>query len=90
VPTVEIGDASLYWEQLGRGSPILLVPGTGFRTDMWGPFPAELDKTRRLILYERRGFNRSVASPARHMRQHAADAAALLTELESEPAAVLG
>jgi pimeloyl-ACP methyl ester carboxylesterase len=90
VPTVEIGDASLYWEQLGRGSPILLIPGTGFRTDMWGPVPTDLAKSRRVILYERRGFNRSVASPARHMRKHAADAAALLTHLEAEPATVLG
>lgn len=47
-------------------------------------------KTRRVILYERRGFNRSAASPARHMRQHAADAAALLTHLEAEPATILG
>src|SRR5918995_2178211 len=50
----------------------------------------ELAKPRRVILYERRGFNRSAARPARHMRQHAADAAALLTHLEAEPATVLG
>jgi pimeloyl-ACP methyl ester carboxylesterase len=90
LPALELNDAALYWEELGQGPPVLLIPGTGFRTDMWGPFPTELAKSRRVILYERRGFNRSAALPARHMRQHAADAAVLLARLGAEPATVLG
>jgi pimeloyl-ACP methyl ester carboxylesterase len=90
LPALELNDAALYWEELGQGPPVLLIPGTGFRTDMWGPFPTELAKSRRVILYERRGFNRSAALPARHMRQHVADAAVLLARLGAEPATVLG
>lgn len=90
MPILDAGTAALYWEEFGEGPAVLLVPGSGFSADMWGPFPQQLAKTHRVIVYDRRGFNRSAGSLASHMRDHAADAAALLTRLGAAPAAVVG
>src|SRR4029077_13857461 len=40
--------------------------------------------------YDRRGFGRSPGPPVKNMREHVADAAALLEELDATPATVLG
>lgn len=43
-----------------------------------------------MIAYDRRGFGRSPGPPVKNMREHVADAAALLEELDAAPATVLG
>jgi pimeloyl-ACP methyl ester carboxylesterase len=80
----------LYREVEGSGEPILLIHGNGANTRIWGRSADDLAAEHRVIAYDRRGFGRSPGPPVRRMREHVADAAALLEELDAGPAAVLG
>jgi pimeloyl-ACP methyl ester carboxylesterase len=80
----------LYREVEGSGQPILLIHGNGANTRIWGRSADDLATDHRVIAYDRRGFGRSPGPPARSMRDHVADAAALLHELEAVPATVVG
>jgi pimeloyl-ACP methyl ester carboxylesterase len=80
----------LPYEQLGRGAPVLLVPGTGFGTASWGDFRSLLAARRRVIAYERRGFTPAAPEPAEDMRVHAADARWVLERAGALSADVVG
>ncbi len=80
----------LYREVEGSGDPILLIHGNGANTRIWGRSADDLAATHRVIAYDRRGFGRSPGPPAKRMREHVADAAALLEELDASPATVVG
>ena len=36
MPKVSIGDAEIYYEESGRGEPLLLVPGLSGQGSFWG------------------------------------------------------
>ena len=80
----------LHREVVGSGPPVLLIHGTGANTRIWGEFVEFLARRHRVIAYDRRGFGRSRGPLAGSMRDHVADAAALLRELEAVPATVVG
>lgn len=82
--------AELYREVEGSGPPLLLIHGAGANTRIWGRSTDDLAATHRVIAYDRRGYGRSPGPPVKEMREHVADAAALLRELDATPAAVLG
>jgi pimeloyl-ACP methyl ester carboxylesterase len=82
--------AELYREVEGSGEPILLIHGNGANTRIWGRSADDLAASHRVIAYDRRGFGRSPGPPATSMRDHVADAAGLLRELEAAPATVVG
>jgi pimeloyl-ACP methyl ester carboxylesterase len=80
----------LYREVEGSGPPLLLIHGAGANTRIWGRSIDDLAATHRVIAYDRRGYGRSQGPPVKEMREHVADAAALLRELDATPATVLG
>jgi pimeloyl-ACP methyl ester carboxylesterase len=80
----------LYREVEGSGEPIFLIHGNGANTRIWGRSAVDLAAEHRVIAYDRRGFGRSPGPLARSMRDHVADAAALLQELDAAPATVVG
>ena len=80
----------LYHEERGEGTPILLVPPAGATASTWGPVTEELARIGRVITYDRRGYARSGAEPARSTATHTTDAAALLERLRAAPAVVVG
>jgi pimeloyl-ACP methyl ester carboxylesterase len=82
--------AELHREVEGSGPPLLMIHGAGANTRIWGRSVDDLAATHRVIAYDRRGYGRSPGPPAKEMREHVADAAALLRELDAAPAAVLG
>jgi pimeloyl-ACP methyl ester carboxylesterase len=49
----------IYFEEYGRGEPVLLAYGIGGNVGMWEPNIRALSATRRLILWEPRGHARS-------------------------------
>src|SRR4051812_29686021 len=70
----------------GDGSPVLLIHGTA--AAVWGEVPERLAAAgHQVIDYDRRGFGASAGEPGAALRDHVADAAALL---EGRPARVVG
>jgi pimeloyl-ACP methyl ester carboxylesterase len=80
----------LYYEQEGKGVPILLVPPSGSTASTWGTAADDLARIGRVIVYDRRGYARSGGEPPRRMSAHTTDAAALLERVGAEPAVVVG
>jgi 3-oxoadipate enol-lactonase len=82
--------ADLYYEETGRGVPILLIHPAGATASTWGSAIDELARIGRVIAYDRRGYARSGGDPVRSMRTQTADAAAVLESLRTPPAVVVG
>ena len=80
----------LYYEETGAGVPILLVPPAGSTASTWGAAAGELARVGRLVVYDRRGYERSGGEPPRRMFIHTADAAGLLERVGAGPAVVVG
>ena len=80
----------LYYEELGEGVPILLIPPAGSTASTWGAATEELARIGRVITYDRRGYARSGGEPVRSMFTHTTDAAELLEYVRCSPAVVVG
>jgi pimeloyl-ACP methyl ester carboxylesterase len=80
----------LYHEEVGEGTPILLIHPSGATASTWGSAVDELARVGRVITYDRRGYARSGGDPVRRVSTHTADAAALLERLGTVPAVVVG
>lgn len=74
---------------VGEGPPLLLIHGTAGDGESWRQVQEALGRSRRVIAYDRRGYDRAVeAKPSRvAYAEHARDAAALL---DATPAWVVG
>ena len=70
-----------YYEEQGKGPPILLIPPSGSTASTWGALPGDLAGDGRVIAYDRRGYSRSGGEVVRSASEHAGDAAALLEAL---------
>ena len=88
--SVRADGCDLYYEEMGEGVPILLVPPAGATASTWGAAAEQLARIGRVITYDRRGYARSGGEPVRSMSTHTTDAAALLESLRSTPAVVVG
>ena len=49
MPKVSIGDAEIYYEESGRGEPLLLVPGLSGQGAFWSPQVADLSRDFRVV-----------------------------------------
>jgi len=83
MPTAKIGDIDMYYEDCGRGEPVLLAPPSWWPSDTWNinvvPF---LSKRYRTIIFDCRGTGHS--SKPEHgytIEQFARDCAGLLEHL---------
>ena len=63
----ELTDVRCYYELLGSGDPLLLIPGLGTTTALWEPAVGELSQHFSLVLFDNRGVGRSVAKRTPHM-----------------------
>jgi len=87
----ELSDVRCYYEVLGEGPPLVLIPGLGGNCRVWDPFAPELAEHFSLILIDNRGLGRSVARrKPRTLADYSADIAELLDTLQLERAHVLG
>jgi pimeloyl-ACP methyl ester carboxylesterase len=58
--------------------------------DIWGEAPNDLARQHKVVVYDRRGYSRSIAHPVKNYHTHGEDAAALLSGLDLAPATVVG
>ena len=91
MPTVKVKGVELYYEEHGRGEPLVLVPGFGTGLWIWYRQVPAFAERFRTIIFDPRGVARSEAPDAPFtMRDLGEDLAALLEELQIEKAHVLG
>lgn len=91
MPTATVRGAGLYYEEHGRGEPLVLVPGFGTGLWIWYRQVPAFAERFRTIVFDPRGVARSRAADAPFtMRDLAEDLAALLSALKVERAHVLG
>jgi pimeloyl-ACP methyl ester carboxylesterase len=87
----ELTDVRCYYELLGDGEPVLLIPGLGTTCRLWDPVAPELAAFFSLVLPDNRGVGRSV--PRRKPTSLAdlvADLVELLDELQLDRTHVMG
>jgi pimeloyl-ACP methyl ester carboxylesterase len=93
VPHVSVNGVRLYYEERGSGTPILGIHGGGSSAVFWEEAADGLSDLGRVIIYDRRGSNRSERPEPYEITsvgEHADDALELLRELDAEPAVLVG
>lgn len=82
-------DASLHYEILGDGPPLLLIAGLASDGASWGPLLAELSG-RQLIVVDNRGAGRTRSAGPIRFADYVADIASLIEALGIGPVDVVG
>jgi pimeloyl-ACP methyl ester carboxylesterase len=77
---VPIGNIEMYYEEYGKGKPLLLLHGFGGCTQNWHPFITELSEHYRLIVIDLRGHGYSTNPENRFTHREAANDVFLLLE----------
>src|SRR5512146_1746883 len=91
MPFVENRGAKIYWDEQGRGTPILLIMGLGYPSDLWHRTRPVLSAGYRTIALDNRGIGRSNAPlGAFSIELMAEDAGAVLDAAAVESAHILG
>ena len=91
MPKVSIGDAELYYEETGRGEPLLLVPGLSGRGSFWAGQVPDFARDFRVVVHDHRGTGRSTHSRIRYsVEQMADDVLRLMDALGIEAAHLVG
>ncbi len=89
----DLSDVRLYYEIIGEGEPLLLIPGLGATCRLWDPVIPDLARHFTLILLDNRDVGRSVRKarkPAPTLSYLASDVAELMDELQLDRAHVMG
>src|SRR5688572_4489606 len=87
----DLTDVRCYYELLGTGDPVLLIPGLAATCTRWDPVTSDLSKSFSLILLDNRGMGRSIAKrPPQNLADLAVDLVELMDHLRLERAHVMG
>jgi pimeloyl-ACP methyl ester carboxylesterase len=90
--TVHVDDVDIAYQELGQGSPVLMITGFSSTMDMWAPKLLQaLAAHHRVIVFDSRGLGLSTSSDKAYtIPLFADDAAGLLDALKIDHAAVFG
>ncbi len=61
MPKAAVNGVEIYYEEHGRGSPLLLLHGYAGTTEMWQPQGEAFSTSHRVVIYDMRGHGRSDA-----------------------------
>jgi 3-oxoadipate enol-lactonase len=87
---VQSGDARIHWQSEGKGTPVLLIMGHLYSSEMWYPLIPDLTKRHRVITLDNRGTGQSDTTSGVSIEQMAADALAVLDAAGEASAHVYG
>jgi len=91
MPTANIGDIQIYYQEHGRGEPLVMVLGLGQDIATWGFQIADLSKHVRLIVFDNRDAGKSSRSVDNYTTESMAhDILGLMDHLGIEQAHLLG
>lgn len=84
-------DLSLYYEDVGQGLPVVLIPGWTMSTEVFEHQLADLARTHRVIAYDPRSQGLSTKTlEHNNYAQHGRDLAALLARLDLDRVILVG
>ncbi|MDA8116876.1 MAG: alpha/beta hydrolase [Actinomycetota bacterium] len=91
MPVAQVNGIELYYERLGAGKPIVLIPGLGADSKVFMPLATELSAGGAVVVLDPRGAGRS-SKPreAYTIEEMAEDVSGLIHELGLGPASVVG
>lgn len=87
---VQAGAARLYYEETGKGEPLILIHGHSLDHTMWDQQWHALARYYRVIRYDLRGYGRSSMPEEAHAFLHAADLYQLMQQLHIAKAHLVG
>ncbi|HSA74582.1 MAG TPA: alpha/beta hydrolase [Candidatus Nitrosocosmicus sp.] len=89
---VRVGDIDIAYKQIGHGTPLLLISGSGNVMDVWPThFLQELSKDHKVIIFDNRGVGNTTSGiKPFSIKQFANDTAGFLSALKLQQADVLG
>ena len=93
MPTVKVPGATIYYDDRGSGTPVVMIPGGPTDAGSFANLAGALATRYRTIAYDPRGNSRSVfdgETVEQDMAVHADDAARLIDAIGGGPAFVLG
>ncbi len=91
MPTVQVNDIEVFYEERGSGDPVMLLTGLGGVGASWGPQIARFAREFRTIVPDHRGAGKTDAPETGYtIEQHASDMAGLLRALGAAPAHIVG
>ena len=91
MPTANIGDVEIYYEEHGSGEPLIMVLGLGQDIATWGFQIAELSKQVRLIVFDNRDCGKSSRCSENYTtKSMAQDILGLMDHLRIEKTHLLG
>lgn len=79
--TVQINNIEMYYEEHGKGTPLVLLHGFGGCTQNWHPFTAELSQHYRLVVIDLRGHGYSTNPEKKFSHREAANDVFLLLDI---------
>lgn len=82
--------AKLYYEETGKGEPLILIHGHSFDRTEWDPQFFELAKKYKLIRYDLRGYGWSSMPSENQKALHADDLKTLMDQLHIAKAHIVG
>lgn len=87
---IPVEKGTLYYEECGHGSPVILVHGHSLDHRMWNDQFYELSQRHRVIRYDLRGYGRSSSQIEGFQFTHVEDLVALMDSLHISKAHVVG
>jgi len=91
MPTIDVRDTTIYYEQAGQGPSLLFIHGMCGNAMVWADQVGRLADRFECVTYDRRGHTRSgLGIEPESVATHAADVAALIEALELARPVVVG
>lgn len=90
MPFVDRDGCRVHWESVGSGTPVLLIMGAVYSSQMWYPTVPALSQKHRVITFDNRGTGRSTATRRASIGDMAGDALAVLDAAGEQTAHVYG
>ncbi len=91
MPYVQNNGVKIWWEEQGRGEPVLAIMGLSFPLEMWHRTAPLLARKFRVILFDNRGVGRSDVPRGPYLiSRMASDAAAVMSAAGVRSAHILG